>query len=167
MFLPDRYVKGTCPRCNTDEQYGDSCEACGASYHASELKNPVSVVSGATPIQKESEHLFFELPNYADELKQWIIDSISTLLKNYNLNPQFKQPNDIYINNQKICGILFESRTTYKLLDYVVIGIGLNVNQVEFNDLKATSIKKELNTTFDLQILFDELLEILLNTYKI
>ncbi len=105
--------------------------------------------------------------NQMDELKQWIIESISMLLKKYKLNPRFKQPNDIYINDQKICGILFESRTTQKLLDYVVIGVGLNVNQVDFFDIEASSMKNELNMTFDLQKLFDELLDILLNTYKI
>jgi methionyl-tRNA synthetase len=72
MFLPDRYVKGNCPRCNTPDQYGDNCEACGETYSPSELKNPVSVVSGATPIQKESVHYFFELPHYQEILKTWI-----------------------------------------------------------------------------------------------
>ena len=61
MFLPDRYVKGECPRCHAQDQYGDSCESCGATYSPTELINPVSAVSGATPIEKESEHFFFEL----------------------------------------------------------------------------------------------------------
>ena len=71
MFLPDRYVKGTCPKCNALDQYGDSCEACGATYSTTDLLNPVSAISGATPIQKESEHYFFDLPRYEDLLKEW------------------------------------------------------------------------------------------------
>lgn len=71
MFLPDRYVKGDCPKCGAADQYGDNCEVCGSTYLPTELKNPYSVISGATPIQKESEHYFFNLPNYSDELKAW------------------------------------------------------------------------------------------------
>lgn len=71
LFLPDRYVKGDCPKCQAPGQYGDSCEACGATYTPLELKNPVSVLSGATPVEKESEHLFFNLPNYEAMLKKW------------------------------------------------------------------------------------------------
>jgi len=72
MFLPDRYVKGTCPRCGTEDQYGDSCESCGATYSPTELKNPVSVLSGEPPIEKESEHFFFQLPNYTSQLAKWM-----------------------------------------------------------------------------------------------
>lgn len=71
MFLPDRYVKGTCPKCGTEDQYGDSCESCGTHYSPTDLKDPVSVVSGATPVAKESEHYFFKLGNYLDLLKKW------------------------------------------------------------------------------------------------
>lgn len=71
MFLPDRYVKGTCPRCGALDQYGDSCEVCGATYSPTDLVNPVSVLSGATPIEKESEHYFFDLPRYESLLKDW------------------------------------------------------------------------------------------------
>ncbi|MCD6044982.1 MAG: methionine--tRNA ligase [Gammaproteobacteria bacterium] len=72
MFLPDRYVKGTCPRCNSPDQYGDNCEVCGATYGSSELLDPKSVLSGATPEARATEHLFFDLPHYADQLKKWI-----------------------------------------------------------------------------------------------
>ncbi len=72
MFLPDRFIKGQCPRCNTEDQYGDSCEACGATYNPSELKNPVSVISGTTPLQKESEHYFFKLSEFETFLRDWI-----------------------------------------------------------------------------------------------
>jgi methionyl-tRNA synthetase len=71
MFLPDRYVKGTCPKCGTEDQYGDNCEACSATYDSADLINPVSVISGATPIEKESEHFFFKLSNFDTMLKSW------------------------------------------------------------------------------------------------
>ncbi len=71
MFLPDRFIKGTCPRCNTADQYGDSCEACGATYSPTELKNPVSAVTGTTPIEKESDHYFFTLGKYEKFLREW------------------------------------------------------------------------------------------------
>ncbi len=70
MWLPDRYIKGTCPRCRAENQYGDSCDACGAHYQATELINPVSAVSGQTPALKESVHLFFRLSDYAERLKK-------------------------------------------------------------------------------------------------
>ncbi|WP_096084668.1 methionine--tRNA ligase [Agaribacterium haliotis] len=71
MFLADRYIKGSCPKCKTEDQYGDNCEACGATYSPLDLINPVSVVSGATPVAKESKHLFFKLPDFEDYLKEW------------------------------------------------------------------------------------------------
>ena len=71
MFLPDRFVRGTCPKCGTDDQYGDNCEACGATYDPTDLINPISAVSGVTPIRKESEHLFFKLANFQDMLTEW------------------------------------------------------------------------------------------------
>jgi methionyl-tRNA synthetase len=71
LFLPDRYVKGTCPKCGALDQYGDNCESCGATYSPTDLLNPVSALSGATPIEKESEHFFFDLPRYESLLKEW------------------------------------------------------------------------------------------------
>ena len=71
MFLPDRFIKGECPKCGSDDQYGDNCEACGATYSTTELKNARSVVSGAVPIEKDSEHYFFDLPQFEAELKDW------------------------------------------------------------------------------------------------
>ena len=71
MFLPDRYVKGTCPRCGTADQYGDSCENCGATYSPSDLVDPVSVVSGTRPVERESEHIFFRLGNFEAMLRKW------------------------------------------------------------------------------------------------
>ncbi|AWB67314.1 methionine--tRNA ligase [Saccharobesus litoralis] len=72
MFLPDRFVKGTCPKCKAVDQYGDSCDACGATYSPTELITPQSSVSGATPILKESEHFFFQLPHFSDMLQTWL-----------------------------------------------------------------------------------------------
>lgn len=72
IFLPDRFIRGTCPRCNAEKQYGDVCEVCGATYSPTELKNPTSALSGATPIEKESEHFFFALDKYSDFLHEWI-----------------------------------------------------------------------------------------------
>ncbi len=71
MFLPDRFIKGECPRCGATDQYGDNCEVCGATYTPTELKNPVSAISGATPIEKESEHYFFDLADFESMLRDW------------------------------------------------------------------------------------------------
>ncbi|WP_292757629.1 methionine--tRNA ligase, partial [Methylophaga sp. UBA2689] len=71
MFLPDRFIRGECPKCGAADQYGDNCEACGATYDPTELKNPVSAVSGATPITKESKHYFFKLGNFEPMLREW------------------------------------------------------------------------------------------------
>ncbi|MCH4247496.1 MAG: methionine--tRNA ligase [Acinetobacter populi] len=75
MFLSDRFIKGTCPKCGAEDQYGDSCEVCGTTYNATELKNPRSTLSGATPIEKSSDHYFFKLPNFSQYLQQWTRDS--------------------------------------------------------------------------------------------
>ncbi len=71
MFLPDRFVKGECPKCHAKDQYGDNCEVCGTTYSPTELINPYSAVSGATPVMKETEHFFFKLSECADYLKAW------------------------------------------------------------------------------------------------
>ncbi len=88
MFLPDRFIKGTCPKCGAEDQYGDNCEVCGATYSTTELKNAVSVVSGAKPIEKDSEHYFFKLPDFEAMLKDWIHsghlqDEVSNKLKEW------------------------------------------------------------------------------------
>jgi methionyl-tRNA synthetase len=71
MFLPDRFIRGECPRCTAADQYGDSCEVCGSTYSPTELKDPVSAVTGATPIEKDSEHLFFKLGDFEKVLRDW------------------------------------------------------------------------------------------------
>lgn len=72
MFLPDRFVKGTCPKCKAPDQYGDNCEVCGSTYSPTELINPRSVVSGSTPVMRETEHYFFDLPAFSNMLQEWI-----------------------------------------------------------------------------------------------
>ncbi|TQF71015.1 methionine--tRNA ligase [Pseudoalteromonas luteoviolacea] len=72
IFLPDRFVTGTCPTCDAEDQNGDSCDACGATYSPTELKNPKSAMSGATPVLKDSEHFFFDLPAFEGMLKEWL-----------------------------------------------------------------------------------------------
>ena len=71
-FLPDRLIRGECPKCAALDQYGDSCEKCGSTYRPTELKNPKSTLSGETPVLKSSKHYFFELSHYADKLKAWV-----------------------------------------------------------------------------------------------
>ena len=72
MFLPDRYIKGICPKCGAEDQYGDACEECGATYSPTELKKPVSIISNTKPRTKKTEHFFFKLSNYTDYLKKWM-----------------------------------------------------------------------------------------------
>ena len=75
MFLADRYVKGSCPKCGIEDQYGDNCEKCSATYNAVDLLDPVSVISGSTPIIKESEHLFFKLSTLKEQIVNWLDQS--------------------------------------------------------------------------------------------
>lgn len=75
MFLPDRFVRGTCPRCNSDDQYGDACEVCGATYSPNDLIEPISVLSNTKPVWKESEHYFFRLSNFEKRLRDWMAKS--------------------------------------------------------------------------------------------
>jgi methionyl-tRNA synthetase len=90
MFLPDRFVKGTCPRCGTHDQYGDNCESCGATYTPTELINPISIISGKCPAQKMSEHYFFRLDKHASLLQTWGRKSLQPEIVN-KLNEWFEQ----------------------------------------------------------------------------
>ncbi len=72
MFLPDRFVRGSCPRCESEDQYGDACEVCGATYNPEDLINPISVLSGTAPVTRESEHYFFRLSEYEERLRDWM-----------------------------------------------------------------------------------------------
>lgn len=82
MFLPDRFVIGTCPRCGADNQYGDSCDKCSTTYSSFELKNPGCALCGSKPIEKESEHLFFKLNHFKEFLKEWVKDHTSKEVTN-------------------------------------------------------------------------------------
>jgi len=77
MFLPDRYIKGDCPKCGAVDQYGDNCEVCGAAYAPTDLKNPRSVVSGAVPVLRDSEHYFFELGKFETFLRDWLSGDVA------------------------------------------------------------------------------------------
>ncbi|HNJ36196.1 MAG TPA: methionine--tRNA ligase, partial [Leptospiraceae bacterium] len=81
MFLPDRFVKGTCPKCKSPEQYGDSCEVCGSTYSPTDLIDPKSTVSGDTPVLKETDHLFFKLGDYQKFLETWLGKGVSPGIK--------------------------------------------------------------------------------------
>ncbi|MCE2570314.1 methionine--tRNA ligase [Motilimonas eburnea] len=72
MFLPERFVRGTCPKCKAPDQYGDNCDSCGATYGSTELIDPRSTVSGATPVMKDTEHFFFDLPQFTEMLQTWV-----------------------------------------------------------------------------------------------
>ncbi len=89
MFLPDRFIKGECPKCGAADQYGDSCEACGATYSPTELKNAYSAVSGAKPIEKDSEHYFFKLENFEEFLQGWVDTHVQSQMK-HKLNEWFE-----------------------------------------------------------------------------
>jgi len=82
MFLPDRFVKGECPKCGSPDQYGDNCDVCSATYSPVELKNPKSAVSGATPVLKDSEHFFVKLQDFEEMLKTWLKTGVSTQMSN-------------------------------------------------------------------------------------
>ena len=71
LFLADRYIKGVCPKCKASDQYGDNCESCGSTYSPSELIDPRSTISGAVPVERESEHFFFDLPQFRGMLRAW------------------------------------------------------------------------------------------------
>ncbi|MBV6790881.1 methionine--tRNA ligase [Xanthomonas euvesicatoria] len=77
MFLPDRYIKGICPNCGSPDQYGDNCEVCGATYAPTELKEPKSVISGATPELRDSEHFFFEVGHFDGFLREWLAGDVA------------------------------------------------------------------------------------------
>ncbi len=78
MFLPDRFIKGDCPRCGAKDQYGDSCESCGATYQPTELHNAYSALSGATPVERESEHFFFKLSDFEPFLRSWVHNHVQS-----------------------------------------------------------------------------------------
>lgn len=82
MFLPDRFIKGICPKCGAEDQYGDSCDSCGATYGTTELKEAACIVCGNSPVEKESEHVFFKLNDFKEYLENWLKSNISTEVSN-------------------------------------------------------------------------------------
>ena len=82
LFLPDRYVRGECPACGAPDQYGDACEHCSANYTPMDMNNPVSVVSGTTPTVRESEHFFFRLGDFEEELRAWVPEHVDSSMVN-------------------------------------------------------------------------------------
>jgi len=86
--LPDRFVKGTCPQCGAEDQYGDACEKCGAKYDTTELINPYCIICKTKPVLKDSEHYFFKLTAFSDKLKKWLVENkeLQKEIKNYILN---------------------------------------------------------------------------------
>lgn len=82
-FLPDRFVRGRCPKCDAEDQYGDNCESCGATYDPGDLIEPGCSICGQRPVRRVSEHLFFDLPNYSDELADWIENSLQGSVRNF------------------------------------------------------------------------------------
>jgi len=103
--------------------------------------------------------------SYLENIKKWIIQGISSLLETYGIFPRFKEPNDLYVAQNKICGILMESRSQGDILDYVVIGVGLNVNQREFVNLNATSMNLLNDQQFDVDQIMQDLIDMLMNSY--
>ncbi|MBR1589094.1 MAG: methionine--tRNA ligase, partial [Kiritimatiellae bacterium] len=91
MFLPDRFVKGTCPKCGAENQYGDSCDKCGSTYAAEELGSPVCTTCGSTPVVRESEHLYFELEPFKDYLRAWLPEHTTSDVSN-KLLEWFNEP---------------------------------------------------------------------------
>ncbi len=82
MFLPDRFIRGECPTCHAQDQYGDQCEVCNRTYSPTDLLNPVSAISGATPIKKESLHFFFDLPAFEPKLREWTRNTLQAEIAN-------------------------------------------------------------------------------------
>ncbi len=98
-------------------------------------------------------------------IKEWVKSSIFSLLGSLGLDVYFKEPNDVYVNDKKLCGILIETQSSGTKFDYVVVGIGLNVNQVLFPGYKATSIFLETKKVYDVKRLYSKLLSTLLENY--
>jgi biotin-[acetyl-CoA-carboxylase] ligase BirA-like protein len=100
------------------------------------------------------------------EIKRWVISNMMNYLRSQKVDCTFKEPNDIYVNDKKICGILIETQATSNIFDYLIIGIGLNVNQVEFTQSNATSLGLILNRRFDTKDVFNKIIHMLLEGYE-
>lgn len=101
----------------------------------------------------------------SDAMKRWIMDTLIDVLQSLGISPHFKEPNDLYVNDQKICGILIESMSMEHMLDVVIIGVGLNVKQMDFHGINATSIQHALGKHLNLHDLFKTIVEAMANAY--
>jgi BirA family transcriptional regulator, biotin operon repressor / biotin---[acetyl-CoA-carboxylase] ligase len=99
------------------------------------------------------------------KIKSWVITTLMTFFQQKGILVYFKEPNDIYIDERKLCGILIETQSSSNVFDYVVVGVGLNLNQVIFEHPFATSMKKELKEHFSEKVIFDEILKSLMSQY--
>ncbi|MBU1094644.1 MAG: biotin--[acetyl-CoA-carboxylase] ligase [Firmicutes bacterium] len=100
------------------------------------------------------------------EIKRWVVSTIISHLQKKNIEVYFKEPNDLYVDQQKLCGILIETQSSSNIFDYVIIGIGLNVNQTEFDQPRATSLSILLNQTINISHLFNDLIKTLIEEYE-
>lgn len=105
--------------------------------------------------------------SHMDDIKQMILGSLIDTLEIHGIKPQFKAPNDLYVDGKKICGILIENLAASNIYLYVVIGIGLNINQTYFNDLNATAMTLETNQTYDIETVYQTLLNQFFKRYTV
>ena len=121
---------------------------------------------------KPKENLLFSIlikdlkMNQVPTLKDIVLKSLQDFFSQYHIYPQFKEPNDLYVNDHKICGILIETRNQESEIDYAIIGIGINVNQTRFSYVLATSMKNLKHQDFDLDQVFKSYIKIFIDTYK-
>ncbi len=101
----------------------------------------------------------------SDALKRWIMDTLIDVLQSIGISPHFKEPNDLYVDDKNICGILIESMSMEHIFDVVIIGVGLNVNQMDFHGMNATSIQKQLHKSLGLHELFKQIVEAMASAY--
>lgn len=105
--------------------------------------------------------------SHMDDIKQMVLSALTETLATYGIKSQFKAPNDLYVKGKKICGILIENLAASNIYLYVVIGIGLNINQTYFNDLNATSMALESNQTYEIEMVYQTFLNQFLKRYTI
>jgi BirA family biotin operon repressor/biotin-[acetyl-CoA-carboxylase] ligase len=120
---------------------------------------------------KPGENLLFsillkEIPiDKMYKIKSWVVTTLMSYFQKKGILVYFKEPNDIYIDERKICGILIETQSSSDVFDYVIVGVGLNLNQVVFEHPFATSMKKELKENFSEKVIFEEILKLLISEY--
>ena len=125
-----------------------------------------------TWISNKNENIMFSIllkeidVKRVGNVKLWILESLITFINMNGINCYFKEPNDIFVEDQKLCGILIETQTSKDIYDYVVVGIGININQEHFDNLPATSFINILKTKQDLKKLFSKLVNILIKDYE-